>query len=236
MARADFLSHDDESANVVIRFGTETSSETDGTSLYEKAYNYLREQILTGHFPPEHKVVENEICSSLGISRTPVREAILRLVNDGLVVSRPKIGTFVASINPEQVRSAQFIREKLECGLISSLVERWSRTASRAAFAVIDRQRVARAECNIVLFHQTDEDFHMLLAGLAGYPEVWKTILLTKVHLDRVRIDNLHNDSHMELVIDDHSEIVKALEKRDSKLVKVILRSHLRRCIRGTPQ
>jgi len=83
------------------------------------AYAWLRQAILAGALPPGSPLSENEVASRLGVSRTPVREAIIRLEGEGLLVVRPQVGTTVAAIDLDAVADGQFLREAVECRAVA---------------------------------------------------------------------------------------------------------------------
>src|SRR4051812_28202016 len=81
----------------------------------DQVYDLLRESIVTAELEPGRQLSENELAGRLGVSRTPVREALVRLRDDRLVEIVPQLGTFVAPISGRAVADAQFVREALEC-------------------------------------------------------------------------------------------------------------------------
>jgi len=93
-----------------------------------QVYALLREAIVRGELAPGRQLSENTLAAELGVSRTPIREALGRLREDRLVETVPQLGTFVVRVSPTAIRDAQFIRETLECAAI-----RLSATASRTS-------------------------------------------------------------------------------------------------------
>src|SRR5271169_5531346 len=88
------------------------------TTLSDQTYDTLRVLIVRGEMAPGTRLSEPELMDRLSIGRTPLREALLRLAQDGLVAIYPQSGSFVAPIRLEEVEEAQFIREHLECAII----------------------------------------------------------------------------------------------------------------------
>src|SRR5271168_1081611 len=84
---------------------------------------YLRRLIVRGTLPPGHPLSENEVASRLGLSRTPVREAFIKLEEEGLIAIYPQYGTFVAPIRVADVYDSQFVRDSLECSALVKVVE-----------------------------------------------------------------------------------------------------------------
>ena len=85
-----------------------------GQRASDAAFEHLREAIVSLEFPPGSALSDRDLCETLNMSRTPVREALLRLANLGLVEIRPQAGTFVSRIRMEEVLEANFIRRELE--------------------------------------------------------------------------------------------------------------------------
>ncbi len=88
------------------------------------AFAWLRDEILSGRLRPGQALSENEIAQRLGVSRTPVREAIIRLESEGLLVVRPQVGTTVAPIDVDAVSDVQFLREAIECRTVGLAAQR----------------------------------------------------------------------------------------------------------------
>src|SRR2546423_9074673 len=86
-------------------------------------YLKLRQMVLTLELAPGAAVSENELAASLGVSRTPVRESLIMLAQEGLVQVFPKIGSFVSRVDPAQVADAQFLREAVELASLEDLPE-----------------------------------------------------------------------------------------------------------------
>ena len=90
-------------------------------SLVDQAYALLRKQIVSLALPPEAALVEREVASALNVSKTPVREAIIRLSREGLVQVKPKSGSYVTAISLDRFFEACFIRTQLETGCVKRL-------------------------------------------------------------------------------------------------------------------
>src|SRR5213078_2267519 len=107
-------------------------------------YEALRDAIISTELEPGRQVSENEIADKLGVSRTPVREALARLRDDQLVQIVPQLGTFVSPISVAGVDDAQFLREALECSAVRLAAQRADRADVADLVALIGRQEHAR--------------------------------------------------------------------------------------------
>jgi GntR family transcriptional regulator, rspAB operon transcriptional repressor len=196
--------------------------------LAERVYATLRAEIVNGALPPDRQISEQEISERLQVSRTPLREALVRLVEDGLAIVYPQFGTFVAPIRLEAVAEAQFIREHLECALIREAAARITPEALRHLTDNIDRQERAARDQDHPQFYVLDEELHAGFAAASGRPGVWRLIQQSKVHLDRVRLLSLPIGDQLCRLIEQHKAIVAALADRAPDRAEQALRLHLR--------
>src|SRR3954452_16719291 len=111
-----------------------------GAAVYER----LRDAIVSTELEPGRQISENELAEMLGVSRTPVREAVAKLRDDQLVEVVPQLGTFVSRISVAGVDDAQFLREALECSAVRLAAERVDKADVATLHALIARQESAR--------------------------------------------------------------------------------------------
>src|ERR687895_101911 len=119
------------------------------TSARVQAYAALREAIVRAELEPGRQLSENELAARLGVSRTPIREALVRLRDERLVEIVPQLGTFVTLISPDAIADAQFIREALECSAIRLATENASERDLEELQANLAAQDRAEANANI---------------------------------------------------------------------------------------
>src|ERR1700736_2812613 len=137
-----------------------TSVPRSRTTLAEQAYDTLRAMIVRGEMAPDSRLSEPGLIERLHIGRTPLREALLRLAQDGLVAIYPQSGSFVTRISLAQLEEAQFVRERLECGIIRRVASRADKRALSALRALLQRQEQAAGENDAEQFHELDEALH----------------------------------------------------------------------------
>ncbi len=196
--------------------------------LSEQVLEEVKRQIVSGVFPPNTRLSEVELSERLGVSRTPVREALIRLAEDGLLKILPQIGSFVAPISFEAVAQAQFIREHLECAVVADLVKRMDADILRQLRDNLARQAEAAHHGDWSAFYRLDEALHALLSTAAGHSGVWRVILQSKLHLDRVRHLSDRLPAYMELLVLQHTGIVDAIVEGNVAEAQNRLRAHLR--------
>src|SRR5580692_4867379 len=123
----------------------------------DQVYEALKKAIISLRLPPGTLISENRICRHIGVSRTPVREAIIRLVEDELIEVFPQKGSFVAPIKLSAVRETHFSRKALELAVLRRAAESWSVAHGSKARYVVDRQAAALGAEDMDDFHALDE-------------------------------------------------------------------------------
>ncbi|HEV7420875.1 MAG TPA: GntR family transcriptional regulator [Mycobacterium sp.] len=192
----------------------------------ERVYAELRRRIVTLDLAPGASLSENELAAQLSVSRTPVRESLILLADEGLVHIFPKLGSFVARIDPARVTDAQFVREAIELASMPDAVK----LADEAALAEL-RGLIAAQDgtTDVDTFFELDEQFHRSLLAAGGHGNAWRTVVAAKAHLDRARRLGMMSESSIQSLTCEHAAIVDALESRDSEQATAALRSHLRK-------
>ena len=203
------------------------------TSAAALIYSDLRAQLVSMRRRPGETLSEAEIAVSYGVSRTPVREAILKLADEGLVDIYPQSGIFVSRIPLSALPEAIIIRKALEETTARLAAERATSSQVLALHSILQRQREADAAGDRTAFHQADELFHATIADIGGYPGIWKLIQQVKVHVDRYRQLTLPQAGRMAQVIAEHEPILAAIEAHDSDTAKAAMARHLDRLLHG---
>jgi GntR family transcriptional regulator, rspAB operon transcriptional repressor len=201
-----------------------------GGSVAARAFAIIRDQILTFRLKPFDLVSEKAISDVLGISRTPVREAMARLAGLGLIDIYPQRGSVVAPLRIADLEKSQFLRESLEVGLVVRAVESGDRhELVRRLSDEIALQETLAAISDDRRFYASDELFHQHIATFAGLPGIWADIGAAKLHMDRFRFLTFPRVDSMGVVIGQHRAIVEAIEGVDAPAAEQAMRRHLRR-------
>src|SRR5579862_7064545 len=198
------------------------------TTTRVEVYDTLRASIVSLQRAPGQRLSEAELARDLGVSRTPVREAIIQLRADGLVEVTPQRGSFVSKISLRNVREAQFAREALECAAVRVAVDRIDDAAGERLRENISLQRAAQDSADLEQFYRLDEAFHRELVETSGYSGISELLDRSRAHLNRVRRLSLPVPDVIEELIDQHSAVVEAIERRDADAAEAALRHHLR--------
>jgi len=189
-------------------------------------YVGLRQRIIRGEIPPGAALSEAEIARRFSISRQPVREAFIKLAEEGLLEIRPQRGTFVRKISKTAVMDARFVREAIEANIVREVAAK----GDAGLVAGLRKQLTAQqavAPGDLYDFMRLDEEFHWTLADAAGRLYGWKVIEDVKLQMDRVRYLSLRSFPQRKLVRQ-HTAIVDAIEMASPDAAERSIREHLR--------
>ena len=192
-----------------------------------RIYSDLRVELVSLQRRPGEAISDAQIALSYGVSRTPVREAILKLSDEGLLDIYPQSGIFVSRIPIAALPEAIIIRKALEETTARLAAERATSSQILTLRSVLERQREANAARDSTAFHQADELFHATIAGVAGYPGIWKFIQQVKVHVDRYRLLTLPQLGRIAKVIGEHEAVLTAIEAHEPERARQAMAGHL---------
>ncbi len=197
-------------------------------STAQAIFELLRTDIVLGTLKPLEPIREAELVERLGVSRTPVREALLRLANLGLIDIFPQSGTRVAPVRLEKVRAAQMIREAVEVEVVRRACRSATASAVSAMAHLIDDQVIAAKRNDLRRLFELDEDFHRAIHQAAGLASVADELEDLKVHLNRLRFVSVNWPRGAEHITGEHRRILAAIEERDEDAAATAMTTHLR--------
>src|SRR5665213_715168 len=192
-----------------------------------RIYSDLRTELVSLRRRPGEPISEAEIALSYGVSRTPVREAILKLSDEGLLEIFPQSGIFVSRIPLAALPEAIIIRKALEATTAQMAAERATASQILVLHSILQRQREADTAGDSDTFHRADELFHATVAEVAGYPGIWTLIQQVKVHVDRYRRLTLPQEGRIARVIVEHEAVLRAIEAHDPVAARGAMEFHL---------
>ncbi len=197
--------------------------------LRDVVFNTLRDEILYGKLKPGERLMEIAISERLGVSRTPVREAIRRLEQEGLVDMYPRRGAQVKGITEKALADALEARKTLETFTVNA-------ACSRITKKQLDRLKEANEEFKGTIkakekeaakIASSDEKFHNIIIEAAGNRKIEETLFNLKEQLFRYRYAYLASSSdHMHLA-EEHDMLIDAIENADSDLAVEIIKLHI---------
>lgn len=189
-------------------------------------YETLRRKVLTLELKPGAALSENELAAALGVSRTPVRESLILLAEEGLVHVFPQVGSFVSRVDPGRVADAQFLREAVELAALDDIAPDPDPDLVEELRQNLARQR--EPGLDLEEFFALDEAFHHGLLRLSGHDRAWSTVASAKGHLDRARRLGLYEAKSPTAFADQHVEIFQAVLDQDITRARDTMRTHLR--------
>ncbi|MFC5639792.1 GntR family transcriptional regulator [Kitasatospora cinereorecta] len=200
----------------------------------DRVYEELASAIRDLRIPPGASLSETELAEQLHVSRTPLREAIVRLVETGLVSVVPQVGTRVELIRLDDVEQARFVRESLETAAFAEACAKPVRDVSALRDLLAEQER-CHARGDIDAFFAADEALHEQIFAISGYLGAWQVMQPMKMHLDRLRRLSLPEPHTVQALIAEHTAIVDALEAGDAAGGREHLVRHARRVQNTAP-
>ncbi|MBD8891178.1 GntR family transcriptional regulator [Roseibium litorale] len=196
-------------------------------SIGERLYKKIRTSIIELDLLPGTPISENAIAQLEGVSRTPVREAILRLAEERLVEVVPQSGSYVGRIPVSALPEAMLSRRALEMMLIKTATARATRDDWQQLEAHLALQADVACMDDIAGFHHLDDEFHELIGRIAGLPRVWEHVQEIKVQMDRFRRLTFAQAGRMDLVVREHTTIVEELKAGSQERAAKEMATHL---------
>ncbi|QED73683.1 GntR family transcriptional regulator [Escherichia coli] len=193
----------------------------------QQIYRILRRDIVHCLIAPGTPLSEKEVSVRFNVSRQPVREAFIKLAENGLIQIRPQRGSYVNKISMARVRNGSFIRQAIECAVARRAASMITESQCYQLEQNLHQQRIAIERKQLDDFFELDDNFHQLLTQIADCQLAWDTIENLKATVDRVRYMSFDHVSPPEMLLRQHLEIFSALQKRDGDAVERAMTHHL---------
>lgn len=200
-------------------------------SLAQRVYASLREAILSMALRPGDIIRKPEICEALGVSRSPVSEAVARLAVEHLVRVVPQAGTYVARFSLEEIREGAFLREALELAAVERVAAEITEDQVVQLRRNLRLQQALIEDMDIAGFYQTDAAMHELILSFTGFRRVAALADTSWVHVNRARQLILPAPGRVQSTLTEHQAILSAIEARDPQAARAATRLHLGRLI-----
>lgn len=195
--------------------------------LTERAYHYLRDGIMRGDFPPGSVLAEEEVAATLGTSRTPVRQALGRLLQEGFVEVGARRQVVVRGFTPEHKAEILMLREALEGVAVRRACEVMELEDIDQLHVLLRRMRRAAEDGREDDFLDLDEEFHLKIAEGAQLPILYSLLGQLRGFVRVARLGSRRPPAVLAQVVAEHEEIVDALEHRDPETALSALVEHL---------
>lgn len=194
----------------------------------DSVYEALTEAIRDLRLLPGAPISEPSVAEWLNVSRSPVREAIARLVDLGLVTVKPQVGSYIAPISLQEVEEAAFIRSALETSAFKRAIRDGAPDTTEIQ-RLVDMNKTAAESGDIETFFDTDEKLHQNVFELAGLGRIWNVVRRTKIQLDRLRRLSLPRVMSNPVLVEEHQLIVDCLRTRNEQLGVEVIERHATR-------
>jgi len=204
-----------------------------GASLVDAAYQQIRQRILDNVWPPGHRALEQEVALALGMSRTPVREALMRLRNEGLVEVIPRHGMRVLPVSPTDMREIYEVLTALECLAAELLARRQPSDAELKPLVDASKamDKALKAD-DLDAWAAADERFHAHFIELAGNRQLQATVLNYWDRAHRARLFTLRLRPKPVNSTKEHMQMVERLRAGDAAGAVKVTRAHRARANR----
>lgn len=195
--------------------------------LRDVVFNTLREAILKGDLKPGERLMELQLASQLGVSRTPIREAIRMLEQEGLAVTIPRKGAEVAKMTLKGMEDVLEIREALD-ELASKLA---CERMTQEQLLVLEKKKLAFEESlktgNVKEIAEADESFHDVIYEATGNQKLINMLGNLREQIYRYRVEYLKTEENFPILVKEHEAIYQALLKRDQEEVRQSVHVHV---------
>lgn len=208
----------------------------ESNSIRNQVYERLLELILSGALAPGVRLDLTQLSADMGVSKTPVKEAIQRLIEIGMIEVKPRSGTFVSTIDPSRTVQNFRFRLALEIGCGREIVERIDEETMTALRSINDEMRRLgeRADNDEMIrrFLPLDAQFHNRIIDLMNNEVISDRYRQTGVLLQVMRLKNRHTRHRYLEVVTEHDAILRSLENADTETFRAACRAHVDAAIR----
>lgn len=190
-------------------------------------YTTLKKKIIELELKPGFKISEQEMADELSVSRTPVREAFLKLSQEDLLSIYPQKGTIVSEIDLELVEEGRFIRENIESAIVREACEKFGEEELFQLETNITMQTLCLKKGTYHRLFELDDQFHQLLFEGCNKLRTWEMIRKMNSHFDRLRMLRLSSNTDWKVVVSQHEEIYRYISLKESNNAEKLIIKHL---------
>lgn len=202
--------------------------------LRDQIYLIVRNLLLTGLIRPGEVIDEKAMAAQLNVSRTPVREAVKRLSDEHLVEVVAQSATRAARIDAKEIEESFLIRRALEMESAALAAAHMSQDHAEQLRDILMRHERAVEKRAYAEAIGQDDAFHRYIAMISDHPRLWSTIEISKAQIDRCRHLMLPRAGEAERTLEQHREIIRALNSRDPAKAAAAMKAHLDAAYKST--
>ena len=198
-------------------------------NLRDQTYDIIKNMIIMREIEPGKKINEEHLAKEIQVSRTPIREALCRLENEGIVKIIPRRGAFVADLTEINVSEILLIREVLE-GLAARLATENmdEKTLEKLKKALEKVSAVPEKDSDLIDYTRSEVDFHALLLSASNNQMLKNMMEIVNAHLQIIRLRTVVIPERAQKTVKEHHQILKAIENGDAGAAEELMRKHVR--------
>lgn len=197
------------------------------TSVSDQIRDLLREKIVSLDYQPGQSLSRTELATTFGVSQSPIRDAMMRLAEEGLLEIYPQSRTLVSLIDVAHASETQFLRLSLELEVTHRLAIGEKPSPTDELKSLARQMEAARDAGDMLDFGRTDTAFHRTMFRAVGAGNLWELVVKRSGHIDRLRKLNLPDPGKSERIIASHCAIIDAVVAGDPAGANAAVRQHL---------
>jgi DNA-binding GntR family transcriptional regulator len=195
--------------------------------LRDVVFNTLRQEILTGKLKPGERLMEIHLANKLGVSRTPIREAIRKLELEGLVVMIPRRGAEVAQITLKSLEDVMEVRRALDVLAIELACERMSNDDLEKLHVACENFNVAVKTKDTRKIAEADVEFHDIIVASTGNSRLIQLVNNLSEQMYRYRFEYLKDDTTHDTLKKEHLEMYLSIVRKDKETAAKTVKKHI---------
>lgn len=191
-------------------------------------YRVLKDNILSLELKPGELISESELAKVLNVSRTPIREVLIKLKGEKLIEVKPQAGTYISLIDWSLIEEAVFVRYHLEKEALKESCEHFSEnTLIEMEKCIFAQQLIVEKKDKLLEFHYLDKQLHGLLFEGINKPNVWNSICEISSHYNRMRL-LAEMEGNKGCLIEQHVEYLNIIKNKDYESIEPIVKKHIK--------
>ena len=195
--------------------------------LRDVVFQTLRQAILKGELQPGERLMEIKLAERLGVSRTPIREAIRKLELEGLVVMVPRKGAAVANITEKDTKDVLEVRRTLEMFAVEVACDRISGEQLEQLKKAAKDFEASKGSMDVIRIAETDMQFHEIIYEATQNERLVQMLNNLRENMYRYRIEYLKDSNYYDSLMSEHREILEAIEAGDKHRARACMESHI---------
>lgn len=193
----------------------------------EIAYEFIKERILEGIYPPSKKLIENDLSLEIGVSRNTVKKALLKLEQENLVILENNKGATIKAFSLDEINNYLKIREVLEGLIASDAAENITEEDLLQLNKILVEMKEHLQNNNFDTYSQCNLSFHDIIYNASNNQQAVDLVKIIKQQLKRLQFKTIIVPGRNENSLEEHTNILKALQKRDSELAEKQVKQHV---------